>query len=79
METRSIGNVITYKEGHDIAVKLCSALMKKGLIHEEKEEGLKLLGVYSRNVQEFYLLDLACLLYGITCVPLYDTLGLSNL
>ena len=38
-----------------------------------------MLGIYSRNRQEFYLTDVACLLYGITCVPLYDTLGLTNL
>jgi long-chain acyl-CoA synthetase len=79
VEKRSVGNIISYREGYEIAVRLSSALLKRGLIFEEKEAGLKLLGIYSRNVQEFYLMDLACLLYGITCVPLYDTLGPANL
>ena len=38
-----------------------------------------MVGVYSRNRQELYLADLAFLVYGITCVPLYDTLGINNL
>lgn len=79
VEKRSVGKYISYKEGHDIAVRFASALIKHNLIYEEVEAGLKLFGVYTRNAQEFYLSDLACLLYGITCVPLYDTLGVDNL
>jgi long-chain acyl-CoA synthetase len=58
---------------------LASSLINNKLIYEEAAEGLQLVGVYSRNRQEFYLSDLACVLYGITCVPLYDTLGIDNL
>jgi hypothetical protein len=36
VEKRSVGNIITYQEGYDIAVRLSSALIKKGLIVEEK-------------------------------------------
>jgi long-chain acyl-CoA synthetase len=79
IEKRSIQNVLTYKEGHDIAVRLASALLRHELILEEAGVNLRLLGVYMRNRQEFYLADMACLLYGITCVPLYDTLGTGNL
>jgi long-chain acyl-CoA synthetase len=79
VEKRSLQNILTYKEGHDVAVRLASSLLKNKLTHEEKEAKLNLIGIYSRNRQEFYLSDLACILYGVTSVPLYDTLGVDNL
>jgi long-chain acyl-CoA synthetase len=36
---------------------------------------LKLVGVYSKNRYEWFLADWAFALFGITNVPLYDTLG----
>lgn len=79
VEKRSLTNILTYKEGHDTAVRLASAFIKNKLIYEEKDANLNMIGIYSRNRQEFYLADLACILYGITSVPLYDTLGIDNL
>ena len=79
MEKRSLTNILTYKQGHDMAVKLASALLKHKLTFEAEDPKLNLIGIYSRNRQEFYLADLACILYGITSVPLYDTLGIDNL
>ncbi len=40
---------------------------------------MKFVGVYSKNRTEWMLIDWACILYGITSVPLYDTLGIENL
>jgi hypothetical protein len=51
VEKRSIQNVLTYKEGFDIATRLASSLIRNKLIHEETAEGLQLVGVYSRNRQ----------------------------
>lgn len=36
---------------------------------------LKLVGVYSKNCLEYLTLDVACCFYGLTIVPIYDTLG----
>ena len=40
---------------------------------------MQLLGIYYKNREEWYMLDLACVLYGFTLVPLYDTLGESSI
>lgn len=37
------------------------------------------MGIYSKNRYEWFLTDWACVLFGITTVPLYDTLGIENL
>lgn len=45
----------------------------------KEAEGLKLVGVYSKNRAEWMLVDIASCLYGFTTVPLYDTLGPENI
>ena len=40
---------------------------------------MKLLGLFSKNRIEWGLTDWACLLFGLTTVPLYDTLGDENI
>jgi long-chain acyl-CoA synthetase len=45
----------------------------------EDENKMKLIGIYSRNRYEWFLTDWACALFGLTSVPLYDTLGVENL
>lgn len=40
---------------------------------------MKLLGIFSKNRVEWGLTDMACLLFGITTIPLYDTLGDENI
>jgi long-chain acyl-CoA synthetase len=40
---------------------------------------MKLIGIYSKNRYEWFVSDWACVLFGITSVPLYDTLGVENL
>jgi len=44
-------------------------------INEYKDYHLKLFGVYSKNSTEYIVLDGAAALYGLTSVPIYDTLG----
>ena len=36
-------------------------------------------GIYAKNRIEWLLTDFACTLFGLTSVPLYDTLGIENL
>ena len=40
---------------------------------------MKMLGLFSKNRMEWGLTDYACLLFGITTIPLYDTLGDENI
>lgn len=37
---------------------------------------MKFIGIYAKNRVEWLFADLACTLYGLTSVPLYDTLGI---
>jgi len=52
-------------------------MMKMGLPTEQRYKGkkLKLVGIYSRTREEWLLTDIACWMFTITNVPLYDTLG----
>ena len=36
---------------------------------------MKFIGIFSKNRPEWTLVDIACMIYGLTSVPLYDTLG----
>ena len=66
---------MTYREGFEIGIRFASGLHSHGLLFQESEHDMRLLGIYTRNRMEFYLADVACVIYGITSVPLYDTLG----
>jgi len=44
-------------------------------INEWNNMSLKFCGIYAKNCLEYCLLDIGCTLYGITSVPIYDTLG----
>lgn len=39
---------------------------------------MKMVGVFSKNREEWMLLEYANFLYGNTMIPLYDTLGILN-
>lgn len=38
-----------------------------------------MIGIFSKNREEWLLLDIANTLYGNTMIPLYDTLGLESI
>lgn len=44
-------------------------------INEWRNYSLKCIGVYSKNTLNYLAADIACVLYGFTSVPIYDTLG----
>ena len=44
-------------------------------MHEYKDFKLNVIGIYSKNHPEWNVTDMACVLYGYTTIPLYDTLG----
>ncbi|CAH2071069.1 unnamed protein product [Thlaspi arvense] len=59
----------TYKEVHDIVIKLGNSLRSCGV-----EEGGKC-GIFGANCPEWIISMEACNAHGLYCVPLYDTLG----
>jgi long-chain acyl-CoA synthetase len=69
----------SYREVYDSASNLGRALVKRGLFFVEPERGMRLVGIYARNRYEWFVTDWACIQFGLTSVPLYDTLGVDNL
>ena len=55
-----------------------SGLMSMNIIQEVSEwrdYKLKIVGIYSHSSQYFLMIDLTAIIYGLTTVPIYDTLG----
>ncbi|CAD8132100.1 unnamed protein product [Paramecium pentaurelia] len=72
----------TYIEVRDVAEQLGSGIKNLNLIpnpvvYEGQE--LRMIGIFSKNREEWLLLDIANTLYGNTMIPLYDTLGLESI
>lgn len=68
----------TNKQFQDQFDALGSGIMKLNLapeINEWRNYNLRMIGVYAKNSLEYINLDLACVFYGLTIVPIYDTLG----
>jgi len=55
---------------------LGKSLFSRKLGYVEPIHKLELLGVYAKNRYEWFIYDWACILFGYTTVPLYDTLGM---
>jgi len=72
----------TYQEIFEIAQKLGSGLINSTMVPETAEfESYKMrfVGVFSKNREEYLECEIACMLYGLTSVAFYDTLGLESL
>lgn len=70
-----------YGEAHEFAEVWGSGLLEKDLVplkKEYKSYEVRFLGICSKNREEYILADLACVFYGITTVPIYDTLGVQG-
>lgn len=65
-----------YQQVWDLASRMADAL---GSLVVRSEEGLGVVGLYSKNREEWMVCDLACGMQDLTSVPLYDTLGPDNL
>lgn len=69
---------LTYNETFEMSSAFGSGLMSLKLIpliKEYKDIECRFLGIYSRNRAEYIVADWAGILYGLTHVPIYDTLG----
>ena len=65
----------TYQEIYNAGQNLGKALVARNLTFRESEYGMDFIGIYAKNRYEWFVTDWACVLFNITSVPLYDTLG----
>lgn len=49
------------------------------MAYQPEGEDLRFVGIFSRNRAEWTVVDVACILYRLTTIPLYDTLGDENI
>lgn len=68
-----------YREVFHLAENVGSYIINNQMDFPGVEFDVKLIGIYAKNRYEWMIADLACCLYGLTLVPLYDTLGIENL
>ena len=68
----------TYQESIDLGKAFGSGLYELGIyppLADCKEFQLNFLAIYSKNREEVLFADFACVFYGWTSLPIYDTLG----
>ncbi len=70
----------TAKKVFNTAENIGSGLFHKDLITNKNDwnnRKMKFIGIYSKNSVRYLTIDIACGIYGITSIPIYDTLGES--
>ena len=72
-------NFITYKQALEKAQQIGSAMIAERLFSVPEGERLKLFGIFSKNRAEWTITDIAANLFGLTTIPIYDTLGDENI
>ena len=68
----------SYRETIEMGIHLYYSMQKRGVEPQRQEyKGRKLafVAVYSKNREEFLILDFSCIYYDLVTVPIYDTLG----
>lgn len=70
---------VSYHQVKESAIAVASGIIHEQLFSQPEGESLKFVGLFSRNRPEWTIVDIACLLYGLTTVPIYDTLGDENI
>ena len=72
---------MTYGQAHAYSSGLAKSIIDKNLCPRKLMDGrnFRILGILSKNREEWALTDIACILSNITSVPLYDTLGSHNI
>ena len=68
-----------YREVFHLAENVGSFVINNEMDFPGVEFDMKLIGIFAKNRYEWMVADIACCLYGLTLVPLYDTLGVENL
>lgn len=70
--------LVSNKQFLDKAEQIGSGIMNLNLVSEANEwrnMKLQFAGIYAKSSFEYLLFDVACCLFNITIIPIYDTLG----
>ena len=70
---------INYKSMVDQAHELGSAIVGEKWCCQPEGEKLRMFGIFSKNRVEWTIADTAACLFGMTTIPIYDTLGDENI
>jgi len=67
----------TYAQVQEVATQLGSGFVNLGLTNTNTEQNFNInfLIIWAKNREEWLMSDIACVLYGLSLVPVYDTLG----
>lgn len=68
----------TFGQVEDLCKAFGSGTINLNLAAEKSQYlnyNLKLISIYAKNSREWVIIDTACCIYGITTIPIYDTLG----
>ena len=67
----------TYGDARIWAENVAKAVLdnKMESVVEDQHLTLKIIGIFAKNSANWMIIDLACILGGLTSVTLYDTLG----
>lgn len=71
-------NWFTVEKVFETATKIGSGLINLDIVGENKDwknYKLNFIGIYSKNSIRYCVVDIACGIYNLTSVPIYDTLG----
>lgn len=69
----------TYKEISELVLHFGSGLLSKKLCKAEEQGGysVRFLAIYAKNSEKWHIGDYASGIFGLSTIPLYDTLGAS--
>ena len=70
----------TYGEARTKSENIAKALIENKMESHVQDEGkdIKIIGIFAKNSANWMLVDLACILSGLSSVTLYDTLGAES-
>jgi long-subunit acyl-CoA synthetase (AMP-forming) len=54
---------------------LGSAIVNEQLYNTDEGSDFKFVGIFSKNRAEWSVVDIACVLFKLVSIPIYDTLG----
>lgn len=68
---------MTYGQAQEYSTGLAKSIIHKNLCPKKEMDGrnLRILGIYSKNREEWAMTDIACILSNISTVAIYETLG----
>jgi len=69
---------VVFKIARQLGAGIINLNLIPDIVKYEKHD-LKMIGIFTKNREEWFTLDYANMLYGNTMIPLYDTLGIETI